>query len=124
MLVRTICCQRRSNRCSLHKPVEPLFLYFSSLTTTIRFFLFSSFTRILSFILRTHTSRRRQRRRRRDFPPLSSYVKRKTREGKEKNRRETLMNNVLLFLDWSALLQILSPDRHTQQSIKFHEQNQ
>jgi len=64
-----------------------LSLYFSSLTTTIHFFLFSAFTRFyytLSFIVCTHMSRRRQRRRRRDFPPLSLYVKRKTREGKEK----------------------------------------
>ncbi len=43
---------------------------------------------------------------------------------KKKKTRETLMNNALLFLDWSALLQILSPDRHTRHSIKFHEQNQ
>ena len=56
----------------------------------------------------------------------SPYVKRKTREGKEKiYMGQTLMNNVLLLIvDWSVSLEILSPDRHRQYSIKFHEQNQ
>ncbi len=80
-----------------------LSLYFSSLTTTIH--LFSSL--ILYTLVHpayTYTRLVDNDGQRQDFPLLfSSYVKRKTREEKKekKKRIRTLMNNLLLFLDWS-----------------------
>jgi hypothetical protein len=60
MLVRTVCCQRRSNQCSVHSPVGPvsplslslsLSLYFSSLTTIIRLFSLLCFHTLLLYTL-------------------------------------------------------------------------
>jgi hypothetical protein len=91
-------------------------LSFSSITTTIRS-LFLLFYHTLLVYTRVHLAYIRLV----DdvngggvFLP-SLYTSRGKRGwGKKKNKREreTLMNNALLLLDWSALLQILSPDRH------------
>jgi len=116
MLVRSICCQRRNDRCSLHiRWSVPLFLYFS-LTATIRLFsLFSlSHTLLLQYILlvqfvyayvssTTTTTARR-------FSSFLFFMRQELNEGgkRERERRRIaaekerskmlLMNNVLSFL--------------------------
>jgi len=129
MLVRTICCQRRNDRCSLHiRWSVPLFLYFS-LTATIRLFsLFSlSHTLLLQYILlvqfvyayvssTTTTTARR-------FSSFLFFMRQELNEGGKREREEKNSSRKrkeqdvvdeqcsLLSVDWSVLLQILALDR-------------
>jgi len=129
MLVRSICCQRRNDRCSLHiRWSVPLFLYFS-LTATIRLFsLFSlSHTLLLQYILlvqfvyayvssTTTTTARR-------FSSFLFFMRQELNEGGKREREEKNSSRKrkeqdvvdeqcsLLSVDWSVLLQILALDR-------------
>ena len=53
---------------------------------------------------------------------LFLFIRQEENEGGKRKEciwGQTLMNNVLLIVDWSVSLEILSPDRHMQYSIRI-----
>lgn len=125
-LVRVICCRRRSNRwsgdvlCAHVGRSLFLLLFFNHYHPTFSSLLVYS----RSSSIHAYTSRR-QRRSTSGFSSLILFICQEKNEGGENERKKqrtgTLMNNILLFLDWSEAPVILSSDRHTQHPIQFHQ---